>query len=378
MPNDRAGPPLLTSDEPLLLGLFIPALDGGWSLSSAPRGTNFSFAYNRACVLAAEAMGLDFSFQVGQWRPGFGGRIRYRERVLEALTTSAALAAVTSRITLISTVHILYGVHPMVIAKQGANIDHISGGRWGINVVAGWAPDDIQIFGLPVEGSGDRYDKCTEFVEFLEQAWTSEHPFSFHGRFYDSDNAIVCPLPESPLVVSAAMSPQGREFANAHADAMFLTNPVDAGPNPGDYPKLAPLVKSVKEEAAAKGRSIKCIINTHVIQRPTRDEAWQQYKTIVDSVDEVALRNFLGHISKNESVPRWTREHDIVGGNIILVGDANDIVEGFLRLESAGCDGIQLTFFDYLPDMERFARDVLPLLAEAGLRNASGTRVEVD
>lgn len=368
MSSETATPPLLRTEQPLLLGLFIPALDGGWSLSSAPRETNFSFEYNKRCVLAAEEMGLDFAFQVGQWRPGFGGDIRYRERVLEALTTSAALAAVTRRITLISTVHILYGVHPMVIAKQGANIDHISGGRWGINVVAGWAPDDIKIFGLPVEESADRYEKTTEFVEFLEQAWSEQTPFSFDGRFYRSQGAIVCPLPRSPLIVNAAMSPQGREFATTHAHAMFITNPLDAGPNPRAYPELESLISSVKAQAAAKGREVRCIINAHVIQRATSEQAWAQHQRIIDCVDEVALRNFVGHISKNASVPRWTREHDIVGGNVILVGDADEIVANIARLRAAGCDGVQLTFFDYLVDLARFRADVLPRLQEAGLR----------
>jgi alkanesulfonate monooxygenase SsuD/methylene tetrahydromethanopterin reductase-like flavin-dependent oxidoreductase (luciferase family) len=368
MPNDSAIPPLLASTQPLLLGLFIPALDGGWSLSSAPRETNFSFEYNRRCVLAAEAMGLDFTFQVGQWRAGFGGRIRYRERVLEAITTSAALAAITERITLISTVHVLYGVHPMVIAKQGANIDHISGGRWGINVVAGWAPDDIKIFGLPVEETASRYERTSEFVEFLERAWRTAEPFSFDGRFYRAEGAIVCPLPRSPLVVNAAMSPQGRDFATSHAHAMFITNPRDAGPNPRSYPELSQLIASVKQQARAKGRELRCIVNAHVIQRARSEEAWCQYRAIVDAVDEEALANFVGHISKNASVPRWTREHDIVGGNVILVGDAAEVASSIALLRAAGCDGVQLTFFDYLVDLERFRTEVLPLLVAAGLR----------
>jgi hypothetical protein len=41
---------------------------------------------------------------------------------------------------------------------------------------------------------------------------------------------------------------------------------------------------------------------------------------------------------------------------------------------NAGCDGVQVSFFDYLPDLEYFGREVLPLMRQAGLRNPESVR----
>ena len=58
----------------------------------------------------------------------------------------------------------------------------------------------------------------------------------------------------------------------------------------------------------------------------------------------------------------------MIGGNVHLVGTPAQIVEWFARLHAAGCDGVQVNFFDYLPDLEFFGRAVIPVMREAGLR----------
>jgi FMNH2-dependent dimethyl sulfone monooxygenase len=58
----------------------------------------------------------------------------------------------------------------------------------------------------------------------------------------------------------------------------------------------------------------------------------------------------------------------VIGGNVHLVGTPEQIVAWFGRLREAGCDGVQVNFFDYLPDLEFFGRTVVPLMREAGLR----------
>ena len=60
----------------------------------------------------------------------------------------------------------------------------------------------------------------------------------------------------------------------------------------------------------------------------------------------------------------------MIGGNVHLVGTPAQIVEWFIRLRDAGCDGVQVNFFDYLVDLEFFGREVIPLMREAGLRHA--------
>ena len=63
-----------------------------------------------------------------------------------------------------------------------------------------------------------------------------------------------------------------------------------------------------------------------------------------------------------------TRDMWVVGGTVHLVGSPEPIVDWFIRLRDAGCDGIQVNFYDFLPDLEFFGARVLPLMEEAGLR----------
>jgi FMNH2-dependent dimethyl sulfone monooxygenase len=62
----------------------------------------------------------------------------------------------------------------------------------------------------------------------------------------------------------------------------------------------------------------------------------------------------------------------VIGGNASRwhAGAPEQIVEWFRRLSDAGCDGVQVNFFDYLPDLEFFGREVLSLMRQAALRKS--------
>ncbi|GAB1541701.1 hypothetical protein NUACC21_43730 [Scytonema sp. NUACC21] len=136
-PTDFPHSPLSQAlKQPLLLGLFLPIQAGGWSASTLPRTTDWSFEYNKDLVLHAEDLGFDLIFALSQWLPkgGYGGV--FNGQALDSFVTTAALTSLTQKIMLISTIHVLYGpIHPLHLAKYGATLDHISGGRWGLKVV---------------------------------------------------------------------------------------------------------------------------------------------------------------------------------------------------------------------------------------------------
>ena len=95
----------------LILGLFLPLQSGAWSPSTAPRGTSWTFDYNARCTVRAEQLGFDLVFGLAQWlgKGGYGGKMKFREQSTDPLLVTAGLAAITRRIILISTVHVLYG-----------------------------------------------------------------------------------------------------------------------------------------------------------------------------------------------------------------------------------------------------------------------------
>ena len=184
--------------QPLLLGMFLPIQSGGWSPSSLPRSTSWEFDDNARLTQRAEALGFDLAFGLAQWmgKGGTGGAIRFREQSLDPFITASSLAVITQRIILISTIHVLYGPwHPLYLAKLGATVDHISHGRWVLNVVTGFVPSEARMFGNEQIEHDQRYAMADEFIELMKALWASRNNLSRDGRYWRLIDAFVTPKP---------------------------------------------------------------------------------------------------------------------------------------------------------------------------------------
>jgi FMNH2-dependent dimethyl sulfone monooxygenase len=359
--------------QPLILGLFIPLQQGAWSPSTWPRGTSWTFEYNAECAVRAEELGFDLVFGLAQWlgKGGYGGEMRFRENAADPLLVTAGLAPITRNIILISTVHILYGWHPLHLAKFAASLDHMSGGRWGLNVVTGYKPSEYEMFGIEPIPHDERYEMADEFSVLMRRLWTEDANLTVDGRWWKMRNAFVAPKPAhgAVIMVNAASSGAGLAYAAKHSDLIFVTSP--AGATLDRACEALPAHNArIKALARAHGRDVRTIINPHVICRETEAEAWAQYHAIRSHADPVAAetfyRTFVG--GDQQSWKAATLEDWTVGGNVHVVGSPEQIVDGFTRLRAAGCDGVQVNFYDYLPDLEFFGARVLPLMRQAGLR----------
>jgi FMNH2-dependent dimethyl sulfone monooxygenase len=216
--------------QPLILGLFLPVQSGGWSASLLPRTTDWTFDYNAALTRRAEELGFDLVFGLAQWagKGGYGGVSKYREDSLDPFIAVTALSTMTERILLISTVHVLFGPwHPLHIAKFGATIDHISGGRWGINVVTGYAPREARMFGGQHIEHDRRYEMAGEFTDILYRLWAETEDLTLHGKFWSTEKAFITPKPRfgRPVLVNATGSPAGIDYAASYSDLVFITSP---------------------------------------------------------------------------------------------------------------------------------------------------------
>ncbi len=359
--------------NPLMLGLFLPLQSGAWSPSTAPRETSWTFDYNAECTLRAEALGFDLVFGLAQWmgKGGYGGEMRFREKSTDPLMVTAGLAALTKRIMLISTVHILYGWHPLHLAKFAATIDNMSNGRWGLNVVTGYKKSEFEMFGLKPIDHDHRYVMADEFTTIMKRLWQEDEDLTFDGKFWKMNGAFVAPKPVNGrcILVNAASSGAGLAYATRHSDLIFVTSPAGA-----DLTKACEALPAhnarIKASAKEHGREIRTIINPHVICRETEREARAQYQAILDNQDPVAADNFHATFMGGDqsSWKQATREQWIIGGNVHIVGTPEQVVDGFKRLKAAGCDGVQVNFYDFLPDLDFFGKRVLPLMIEAGLR----------
>ena len=109
-----------------------------------------------------------------------------------------------------------------------------------------------------------------------------------------------------------------------------------------------------------------------VISRETESETRAYYEAIVARQD---FRTPDGFQSLKSDAHAWRGREGVdppsrraIGGNIEVVGTPEQIVEQFVRLRQAGIDGLQLSFFDFKPDLEFFGDRILPLMKQAGLR----------
>lgn len=198
-PTDYPDSPLSKAlEQPVLLGLFLPIQAGGWTNSTLPRSTDWRFDYNRDLTLRAEELGFDLVFALSQWLPkgGYGGV--FNGQALDSFVSVAAMAAITKKIMLISTMHVLYGPwHPLHLAKFGATLDHISGGRWGINVVTGHRAVEHEMFGWERIEHDRRYELAAEFIEVLQRLWQDDENFSFAGQSsWKLNGGYVTPKPK--------------------------------------------------------------------------------------------------------------------------------------------------------------------------------------
>jgi FMNH2-dependent dimethyl sulfone monooxygenase len=359
--------------QPILLGLFLPIQAGGWSASTLPRTTTWTFDYNRDLVLAAEGFGFDLVFALSQWLPkgGYGGV--FTGEALDSFITTAALTGLTRRIILISTIHVLYGPwHPLHLAKYGATLDHISNSRWGINVVTGHRAAEHEAFGWSRIEHDRRYELAAEFLEVLQRLWTENENYSFAGQSsWKLDNAFVTPKPRfgRPVLVNATGSDAGIAFAARYSDIVFITSPAGSSFESA-LPALPAHTARIKQAARDLGREVRTLLNPMVICRETERETWAYHDAIVAHADPIGSFQNL-----DSDAHAWrgrigvdTPKRRAIGGNIEVIGTPEQVVEKFVQLKKAGVDGLQLSFYDFKPDLDFFGRRVLPLMEQAGLR----------
>ncbi|MDX6204758.1 MAG: hypothetical protein QOE76_1426 [Frankiales bacterium] len=172
------------------------------------------------------------------------GNVKYNAHSpFEPLTLLSALAAVTSRVGLISTASTTYN-EPYHLARKFASLDHLSGGRAGWNIVTSAGQDEARNFNLDKRPDHElRYERATEFVELVQNLWDSWEDEALlvdraAGVFADTDRIHTVdhvgkhfqvrgplntsrPVQGHPLIVQAGSSETGKEYAARFAEAVF-------------------------------------------------------------------------------------------------------------------------------------------------------------
>jgi FMNH2-dependent dimethyl sulfone monooxygenase len=251
------------------IGVFSANADRGLSFTTVPEQWRAGWDDVQRAAQIADEGGFDFFLPIARWR-GYGGSTDVRGWSFETFTFAAALAAVTRRIALFSTIHVPL-VHPIYAAKALATIDHISHGRAGLNIVCGWNPDEFDMFGVKLGAQG--YAQAAEWSEILTRLYTEAEPFDYEGTFYQLKGAITRPTAlqkPRPVTMNAAFGGPGRDFAALHCDYLFTSfTDLDAG---------AEHVQDIRARATAVGRDIGVYTVAHVVCRETEQQARAYYE----------------------------------------------------------------------------------------------------
>jgi len=97
--------------------------------------------------------------------------------------------------------------HPAVLAKMGATLDQISGGRLIMGIGAAWFELEHAAYGIPFYTTAERIRRCDEAVEIIKRLWT-EKQVTFNGQYYQLTDAFCEPKPlqqpHPPLMIGGA------------------------------------------------------------------------------------------------------------------------------------------------------------------------------
>ncbi len=177
-----------------------------------------------------------------RWQPVY-------RSVHDPLITLAYLAAHTTRIRLGVAVLNIPWFSPILLAKQTATLDAVSGGRLDLGLGLGWAKQEYAATGAPFERRGARAE---EFLAALKAIWTQD-PVDFHGEFHQVTRAHIDPkpvqIPHPPVLLGGSAEPalrragrvadgwissSGQELASiGDAIRVVADAAADAGRDPG-------------------------------------------------------------------------------------------------------------------------------------------------
>ena len=303
-------------------------------------GPDKAFAFAVDTIRRAEDLGYETTLIAERWMGTDHS----------AWMLTAAMAAVTRKIELMVAVH--PGIlNPQVVAKFAASLDRISGGRAALNIVNGWWKEEFDTFsnGALEKTDDERYRRMDEFVQVIRGLWTQAE-LDFHGQFYTvaSQGLPLKPLQSpAPPIYAGSRNDRGKDAIARGCDYWF----VDYVPDRREWRRNLDLVtrsvSDMRARAAANGRDIGFGMSCHVICADTTEEAEQA----AEALEEHGKTDNVAFISAKALGPGLVGPPDVIARRIEL-------------FEAAGVGTLMMHFHPMIESMEKFARDVIPLIGK--------------
>ncbi|HEX4252813.1 MAG TPA: dimethyl sulfone monooxygenase SfnG [Pseudonocardia sp.] len=354
------------STDPIKFAYWVPNVSGGLVTSDIEQRTDWGYDYNRELAVLAENNGFDYALSQVRYMASYGAEYQH-----ESTSFSLALLLATERLKVIAAVH--PGLwHPGVLAKLGATSDHLSKGRFAVNVVSGWFKGEFTALGEPWLEHDERYRRSEEFIRALRGIWTEDH-YELAGDFYRIRDFTLKPKPlntperPNPEIFQGGNSTAARTMAGRVSDWYFS--------NGKDFDGAAEQLHDVNTAAAEHGRSVKFGLNGFIIARDTEKEARETLREVIAKASKPAVEGFRDAVaqagkSSSDGKGMWADStfEDLVqyndGFRTQLIGTPEQIAERIVKYKALGVDLILAGFLHYHEEVEYFGSRVLPIVRE--------------
>jgi FMNH2-dependent dimethyl sulfone monooxygenase len=333
---------------------------GGWLRNVADENMEATWPYIKRLAQRSEELGYDVTLLAELHLNDIKGP---EAPSLDAWSTAAALAAVTSKLELMVAVRPTFHL-PALLAKQAANIDHISGGRVTLNVVSSWWAEEAKKYGVQFEQHDDRYARTAEWLEIVDGVWKQDR-FSYAGKYYRVDDNILQPKPVSrprPTIYAGGESEAAKELIARRCDAYLMH---------GDSPqRVGEKVADMKRRREKYGLPPMSFgVAGYAIVRDTAEEAEAERRRIIDVKQNAAgNQNYEQWLAGTQLEKRVSLEDYSVSNRGLqsgLVGTAEQVAERVAEFEAVGVDLLLLQSSPQLEEMERFAEEIIRPRARA-------------
>ena len=334
-------------------GYWLPVF-GGWLRNVEDEHMQPTWDYVKRLAIRSEEIGFDLALIAELNLNDIKGE---EAPSLDAWSTAAALAAVTSKQELMVAVRPTFH-NPALLAKQAANIDHISNGRISLNLVSSWWKDEAEKFGVHFEQHDDRYARSTEWLEVLDNIWKKDH-YSFEGKYYKVKDNILQPKPVTtprPPIYAGGESEAAKDMISSLCDGYVMH---------GDTPELiGRRINDLSERRDKKGLPpMQFGVAAYSIIRNTE----QQVKQEIDRITNVQegssgyknYQQWLSGTQLDQHVSLYDYSVSNRGLRSGLTGTPAQVQDRIGEFEKIGVNFFLLQCSPQLEEMERFAEAVI-------------------
>jgi alkanesulfonate monooxygenase len=301
----------------------------------------------------------------------------------DTLTFASAVAPLTSQINILAAIR-CGEVHPPMLGRTIATLDHILKGRLTINIISSDLP------GTKVE-SAKRYQRSREVIEILKQCW-SQDAIDFKGEFYNiqldnTDPVKPYQINGGPLLYFGGYSPPAVDLCAEHCDVYLMW--------PETEDRLAELMKNMSDKAAGYSRKVDFGLRIHVIVRETEKEARLAAKNLMSYVDdekgkeirERALDAKSYGVSRQAEMRELAEDDGYVEDNLwtgigrarsgcgaALVGTPDQILAKINRYMAMGIRAFIFSGYPHASECKLFANYVLPKIKTFSMPEVQGRK----